>query len=99
MVEFTGSRRSGRQGIRTLIPLFEETALAERLGKPYPTTFRSSGPPGSRTPISVCKAGVVPLDQQPDRGNESRPGRTRTCANLCVRQASWPLNDGTNGGE
>ena len=30
-----------------------ETALAGRLGKPYPTTFRSSGPTGSRTRISA----------------------------------------------
>ena len=29
-----------------------ETALAGRLGQPYPTTFRSSGPTGSRTRIS-----------------------------------------------
>src|SRR3954471_20926997 len=29
-----------------------ETALAGRLGKPYPTTFRSSGPTGSRTRVS-----------------------------------------------
>jgi hypothetical protein len=32
---------SGRQGIRTLIPLEGETALAERPGEPYPATFRS----------------------------------------------------------
>lgn len=29
------------------------TALAERLGKPYPTTFRCSGPTGNRTRISA----------------------------------------------
>lgn len=27
----------------------------------------------------------------------SRPGRTRTCGILFVRQASWPLDDGTKG--
>ena len=30
---------------------------------------------------------------------ESRPGRTRTCAILFVRQASWPLDDGTKCGQ
>ena len=48
---FTIGAASGRQGIRTLIPL-GGTALAGRLGKPYPTTFRSSGPTGSRTRVS-----------------------------------------------
>ena len=31
-----------------------------------------------------------------DRLIESRPGRTRTCAILLVRQASSPLDDGTS---
>ena len=118
---FTIGAASGRQGIRTLIPL-GGTALAGRLGKPYPTTFRSSGPPGSRTPISGVQSWCRPVGpaahlrkgppenrtRSPslprrcaagtpaDPPAESRPGRTRTCANLCVRQASWPLDDGTN---
>ena len=160
------------------------TALAGRLGKPYPTTFRSSGPTGSRTRISATPGRRRPLgpwalqslclrsaqwtagESNPDlrrampassrwtsspyarmnrHGNrtpllrdpfsredppahshegppenrtrspslprrcaagtpadrlfESRPGRTRTCAILCVRQASWPLDDGTNCGQ
>ena len=140
------------------------TALAGRLGKPYPTTFRSSGPtgnrtrisatpgrrrplgpwalrsppppsgpPGSRTPISGVRCRCRPVGpaarlkkgtgrnlqaDPPDRRSaresnsvslptkevccrntcrpaESRPGRTRTCAILFVRQASSPLDDGT----
>jgi hypothetical protein len=30
-----------------------------------------------------------------DHGASSRPGRTRTCASLFVRQGPWPLGDGT----
>ena len=155
---FTIGAASGRRGIRTLIPL-GGTALAGRLGKPYPTTFRSSGPtgcrtrisatpgrrrplgpwalrsqtlpsgpPGSRTPISCLQdrcLSIGPAAQKPptnrevrpglepgpppyrggvppvtlaDRCTESRPGRTRTCGILFVRQASWPLDDGTGCG-
>jgi hypothetical protein len=56
------------------------------------------GPPENRTRSPSlpkrCAAGTPA-----DRPAESRPGRTRTCAILCVRQASWPLDDGTNGGQ
>ena len=37
------------------------TALAGRLGQPYPTTFRSSGPTGSRTRISATPGRRHPL--------------------------------------
>ena len=52
------------------------------------------GPPENRTRSPSlprrCAAGT-PADRLPG----SRPGRTRTCAILCVRQASSPLDDGT----
>ena len=60
IIHFTIAAISGRQGIRTHPP-FKGTALAERLGKPYPTTFRSSGPPGSRTPISGVQSRCRPV--------------------------------------
>ena len=54
----------------------------------------TKGPPENRTRSPSlpkrCAAGTPA-----DRPAESRPGRTRTCAILCVRQASWPLDDGT----
>jgi hypothetical protein len=161
---FTIGACSGRQGIRTLTPS-RAHSLAPRPGQPYPATFRSSGPtgsrtrisatpgrrrplgpwalrpqtppsgpPGSRTPISGvrCRCRPVgpaarlkrgtgrkrrpipPMEGPPenrtrspslprrcaagtpaDRLRGSRPGRTRTCAILLVRQASSPLDDGT----
>ena len=52
------------------------------------------GPPENRTRSPSlprrCAAGT-PADRLPG----SRPGRTRTCAILFVRQASSPLDDGT----
>ena len=52
------------------------------------------GPPENRTRSPSlprrCAAGT-PADRLP----ASRPGRTRTCAILLVRQASSPLDDGT----
>lgn len=56
---------------------------------------RSRGPPGNRTRSTS-------LPRRRAAGNTcgpnmtSRPGRTRTCAILFVRQASSPLDDGTN---
>ena len=124
-----GNKRKARDS--NPYPSFKGTALAERLGKPYPTTFRFRvDRRGVEPRFPVCKAGVVPLDQQPvvenelevsrtfTRGppeNRSRsppyqggmlpehlqtgrlncPGKTRTCAKLCVREASWPPDDGT----
>ena len=38
-----------------------ETALAGRLGQPYPTTFRSSGPTGSRTRIPATPGRCRPV--------------------------------------
>jgi hypothetical protein len=55
---------SGRQGIRTLIPR-RETALAVRPGQPYPATFPKVDRRGVEPRFPACKAGVVPLDQQP----------------------------------
>lgn len=69
----------------------------------------SSGPPGSCTPISCvqnrCRAlgpaarGDGTLRDEPRKrvNGANRPGRTRTCDCLCVRQAPWPLDDGTVG--
>jgi hypothetical protein len=55
------------------------------------------GPPENRTRSPSlprrCAAGT-PADRLPG----SRPGRTRTCAILLVRQASSPLDDGTRFG-
>ncbi len=178
ILRFTIGARSGRRGIRTLIPLAGGTASAvgsaSRIRLPSvrvdPPGVEPGSPPrqGDVVPLDhgpivlclrsvdrrgveprspACDAGVVPLDQQPvcekeptpipecrsgaflrenpparshegppenrtrspslprrcaagtpaDRPAESRPGRTRTCAILFVRQASSPLDDGTSG--
>jgi hypothetical protein len=60
------------------------------------------GPAAHRSPAKV-RPGLEP-GPPPYRGGmppvtpadrNSRPGRTRTCGILLVRQASWPLDDGT----
>ena len=61
-----------------------------------------SGPPGSRTPISCLQGrrlavGPAARMRRGEGASASRPGRTRTCAILFVRQASSPLDDGTKG--
>ena len=50
--------------------------------------------PGFEPGLPPYRGGVPPVTLA-DRSTESRPGRTRTCAILLVRQASWPLDDGT----
>ena len=52
--------------------------LANRLGQPYPTTFRnashSSGPPGTRTPITWVQTKRLPVGPAARRHSEVRPG-------------------------
>lgn len=92
---------SGRGGSRTLTPL-RAHSLAARPGQPYPAPLhkarareipRRDGPPGTRTPISCLQGRCPPFG--PAAREWSRPGRTRTCACLFVRQVPWPLGDGT----
>jgi hypothetical protein len=72
---------------------------ANRPGKPYPATFLWRVDHRGVEPRSPgCKPGVFPLDERPIANIKSNhPGRTRTCDILLVRQASWPLDDGTDG--
>ena len=94
---------SGKGGIRTLTPQGAHW-LATRPGQPYPAPFHARNHRVDRRGVEprlpVCRTGVFPFDQQPkntdSHTSENRPGRTRTCAILFVRQASWPLDDGTN---
>ena len=83
IIRFTIGATSGRQGIRTLIPLTRKHALAGRLGQPYPTTFRSSGPTGSRTRVpglpSRCRSAgrwalrSLPVFSGPPGSRTARP--------------------------
>ena len=81
-----------------------ETALAGRLGKPYPTTFRSSGPTGSRTRISATPGRrrpawtMGPSESLPAAqwtAGESNPDLRRAMP-ASSRWTSSPLNDGCN---
>jgi hypothetical protein len=80
--------RMNRHGNRT--PL-----LRDPFSRGDPPARSHEGPPENRTRSPSlprrCAAGTPA-----DRPAESRPGRTRTCAILCVRQASSPLDDGTS---
>src|SRR5262249_28590971 len=62
-------------------PPYGETALAGRLGKPYPTTFRMNGPTGNRTRVSAM----------PWRCPSVRPwARSYSQDAVQVQGASWP---------
>ncbi len=58
-----------------------------------PSPLNRQGPPGARTrTTSLPRRHAASNTCGPE---VSRPGRTRTCDILFVRQASWPLDDGT----
>jgi hypothetical protein len=62
-------------------------------------SFRWTSRPSPRS-ARESNSVLLPTTEACDRNTcrpsrVSRPGRTRTCGHLFVRQASWPLDDGT----
>jgi hypothetical protein len=77
---------------------------AMRGSNPRPPACKAGVVPSDQQPISRglpetrTRTASVPgrcAARNTWRPSASRPGRTRTCAILLVRQASWPLDDGT----
>jgi hypothetical protein len=91
-----------------VVPRFEHNSV-DRPGCRTPISWvqtrrRSVGPAAhhSRSPRSARESNPVHLPTKEACRHEhlrtdyrSRPGRTRTCASLFVRQGPWPLGDGT----